>query len=104
MTQNTRKSNAEYEREESQKIISNKLTSTTGVKYGSLGNDSIINQQIETNMKGNFIEKFLALTYMLDDVDFKDDNIKTLESILKGNFRKLTAARDRENSPFTWND
>jgi hypothetical protein len=46
------------------------------------------------NSKGNFVDKFLAMTYMLNDQDRHDNGSKLLENILITNFKKLTIVRD----------
>lgn len=48
------------------------------------------------NRNGNFVDKFLAVTYTLDDGDMTRDNIRYLVRQLEDNFMKLTQIRDME--------
>ena len=48
------------------------------------------------NRNGNFVDKFLAVTYTLDDGDMTRDNIRYLVRQLEDNFMKLTQISDME--------
>lgn len=56
----------------------------------------IINQPNSTmfNRVGNFVDKFLAVTYTLDVADMTRDNVGTLVRQLEDNFMKLTQIKD----------
>lgn len=48
------------------------------------------------NRRGNFVDKFLAVTYTLDVADMTRDNVGHLVRQLEDNFKKLTQIKDME--------
>lgn len=54
------------------------------------------------NRNGNFIDKFLAVTYTIKDTDIQEDNRRYLEQALISNFGRLTQIKDMPCKGYTY--